>query len=271
LTLRRSVVLNILEENRFYLIIEDNGNKICFTTKEEYIPKGIEYALITNILPNIQRFEEDKIIIKEWVKHPLLKEYSPSEVIESWKNDFLYKEEDVNEPGLRQPQIAALHMIIGHLKLPLDAATVVMPTGTGKTETMLATLIANRCEKLLVTVPSDSLRNQIAGKFFNLGLLKQFSIVGKKSLYPIVGVIKNKFENTEDITEFLEKCNVVVTTMSWLTNQDNETQELFARTFSHVFIDEAHHVKASSWNEFRNKFRSEERRVGKDGSSRCAL
>jgi hypothetical protein len=50
--------------------------------------------------------------------------------LQSWKNDFLYKEEDKNEAGLRQPQIAALHMIMGHLKLPLDAATVVMPTGT---------------------------------------------------------------------------------------------------------------------------------------------
>lgn len=146
---------------------------------------------------------------------------------------------------------------MGHLKLPLDAATVVMPTGTGKTETMLATLVANRSEKLLVTVPSDSLRNQIAEKFFNLGLLKQFGIVGEKSLYPIVGVIKNKFESAEEVAEFVMKCNVVVSTMSWITNQNNETQELFAKTFSHIFIDEAHHVKASSWNEFRNKFDKE--------------
>jgi type I site-specific restriction endonuclease len=82
------------------------------------------------VLPSKQRFEEGKIVIKGWAKHPLLKEYSSSEITQSWKNDFLYKEEDKNEAGLRQPQIAALHMIMGHLKLPLDAATVVMPTGT---------------------------------------------------------------------------------------------------------------------------------------------
>lgn len=254
---KQTIPLSVSETHRFYLIVEYNELKICFTTKEEYIPQEIKYALITNVLPSQQRFEEGKIIIKRWAKHPLLKEYLPNEIIDSWKNDFLYKEEDIDDPGLRQPQIGALYMIMGHLKLPLDAATVVMPTGTGKTETMLATLVANRCEKLLVTVPSDSLRNQIGGKCFNLGLLKQFGVVGEKSLYPIVGVIKNKFESTEDITEFLEKCNVVVTTMSWLTNQNNDTQELFAKTFSHIFIDEAHHVKASSWNEFRNKFDSE--------------
>lgn len=37
----QSVLLNITEENRLYLIIENNGNKICFTTKEEYILQGI--------------------------------------------------------------------------------------------------------------------------------------------------------------------------------------------------------------------------------------
>ena len=100
---QQTILLNIAETNRFHLIVEDNGSKICFTTKEEYIPKGIEYALITNILPSKQRFEDGKIIIKGWVKHPLLKEYSPGEITQSWKNDFLYKEEDVNEPGLRQP------------------------------------------------------------------------------------------------------------------------------------------------------------------------
>ncbi|WP_348800413.1 DEAD/DEAH box helicase [Flavobacterium adhaerens] len=251
------IKLNVLNENRFYLIVVYNGNRICFTTKKEYIPDGIEYALITNILPKNKGFEEGKIIIKGWVKHPLFKEYSPNEVIESWKNNFIYKEEDESQPGLRQPQIAALHMIMGNLKLPIDAATVVMPTGTGKTETMLSTLIANRCKKLLVTVPSDSLRNQIAEKFFSLGLLKQFGIVSEATLYPIVGVIKNKFENIEDINEFIGKCNVVVTTMSWITSQNSGIQELFSKSFSHIFIDEAHHVKASSWNEFRNKFDNE--------------
>src|SRR5690606_522411 len=122
---KRSLPLTRAEENRFYLLIEDKGNKICLTTKEEYIPEEIEYALFTNVLPSKQRFKDGKIVIKGWAKHPLLKEYSSSEIRESWKSDFQYKEEEKSEPGLRQPQIAALHMIMGHLKLPLDAATVV--------------------------------------------------------------------------------------------------------------------------------------------------
>lgn len=253
----KTIPIKIVEQSRFYLIIDNEEDKLCLTTKVDYIPEGINYALLTTVLPNRQRLEEDKITIKGWVRHPQLKEYSPDEITNSWKNDFTFKEEEGNEPGLRQPQMAALHMILGHLKLPLDAATVVMPTGTGKTETMLATLLAHRCRKLLVTVPSDSLRNQIAGKFITLGLLKQFGVIGKNSLYPAVGIIRNKFENTEEISGFLDKCNVAVTTMSWLSNQDAEVQELFSTSFSHVFIDEAHHVKASSWNELRNRFDNE--------------
>jgi hypothetical protein len=61
-------------------VVENNGHKICLTTKEEYIPQEIEYALFTNVLPSKQRFEEGKIVIKGWAKHPLLKEYSSSEI-----------------------------------------------------------------------------------------------------------------------------------------------------------------------------------------------
>ena len=52
-----------------------------------------------------------------------------------------------------------------------------MPTGTGKTETMLSILIANQCNKLLVTVPSDALREQLYEKFVTLGVLHKFNIV----------------------------------------------------------------------------------------------
>ena len=45
----------------------------------------------------------------------------------------------------------------------------VLPTGTGKTETMLATQVYRRLDRLLVLVPSDALRRQIAKQFISLG------------------------------------------------------------------------------------------------------
>ena len=47
--------------------------------------------------------------------------------------------------SLRRPQIGALHSIVGYQLSGLtEPGIVVMPTGTGKTETMLAWLVAQR-------------------------------------------------------------------------------------------------------------------------------
>jgi hypothetical protein len=47
----------------------------------------------------------------------------------------------------------------------------------------------------LVTVPSNSLRNQLFEKFETFGLLKKFGVIGEKSLYPIVGIVNEKFKS----------------------------------------------------------------------------
>ncbi|MFZ4461545.1 MAG: DEAD/DEAH box helicase family protein [Patescibacteria group bacterium] len=69
---------------------------------------------------------------------------------------------------MRNPQIGALCSIISHNSISDSVATVVMPTGTGKTEVMLASLIALRQKTILVVVPTDALREQIANKFLGL-------------------------------------------------------------------------------------------------------
>jgi superfamily II DNA or RNA helicase len=45
----------------------------------------------------------------------------------------------------------------------------VLPTGLGKTETMLATQVYRRLGCSLMLVPSDALWRQIAKKFISLG------------------------------------------------------------------------------------------------------
>ena len=56
--------------------------------------------------------------------------------------------------------------------------------GTGKTETMLALLVAAQPQRLLVLVPSDALREQIARKFERLGVLQELGIVSHAALRP---------------------------------------------------------------------------------------
>ena len=69
---------------------------------------------------------------------------TPEKVLLAWTNkfDFRTENETAGLPGLRTPQIGALHAISAHFAVgtEFDAATVVLPAGTGKTETMLAQL-----------------------------------------------------------------------------------------------------------------------------------
>ena len=250
---------HIVASDKRTVTIDVDGIKYCFTSNKNIFSDDTDCILLTNQKPTEERLRNQSISVIKWLKHPLLKEYSTEEIISSWENDFCYKEENPNRniQGLRTPQIGALHALLGHLKLPLDTATVVLPTGTGKTETMLAALVTNPCKCLLVTVPSNSLRNQIFEKFETFGLLKKFEVIGGKSLYPIVGIIKEKFESRETLQQFFEKCNLIVTTLHLLVGCSEEEQELISSLCTNVFIDEAHHIKAQSWNNFKNKFQKE--------------
>lgn len=145
--------------------------------------EGIEYYITTdkNDINEYQHIilsksflkrdlESGNINLLKWLKHPSNYEHLPNDIVYSWRNTFNFKEEDVDNGiiGLRKPQIGAIHSTLGHLTNADNIATVVLPTGTGKTETMLSILIAGKCERLLVTVPSDALRSQLSDKFYNL-------------------------------------------------------------------------------------------------------
>ena len=82
----------------------------------------------------------------------------------SWRGAFSYVEEDQEHEivGLRPPQIGAVHAVHSHWSVSDAPATIVMPTGTGKTETMLSVLVSAICSRVLVVVPTDPLRTQRA-------------------------------------------------------------------------------------------------------------
>ncbi len=88
-------------------------------------------------------------------------------VIESWTNSFNFIEESDNNKGLRKPQLGALFAIKSHWSVSNESATIVMPTGTGKTETILSTIVSERCKKVLILLPSNLLREQLTKKVFH--------------------------------------------------------------------------------------------------------
>ncbi|WFO15646.1 DEAD/DEAH box helicase family protein [Cellulophaga baltica 4] len=245
-----------ISSHRSYSIIVNNGIQYCLCVNLDNIPNGFDYVLLTNKKATLDRLENNEIKFKKWIKHPKMIEFTTDEIIESWKGNFSFIEESLEEgiSGLREPQIAALYSILSHLKISDEIGTVVMPTGTGKTETMLTTLIANRCKKVIITVPSDALRTQIFNKFYTLGLLRKFGIANGNVLNPRVGILQQNFTESEHLLEFINESNVIITTMSILANNSNEQLSQISENFSHIFIDEAHHSEAGSWDRVRRFF-----------------
>lgn len=202
---------------------------------------------------------------RKWIKHPILLKVPKRRIdykkrlktiLDSWRGAFSYKSEDRDNDikGLRPPQIGAVHATHAHWAVSDESATIVMPTGTGKTETMLSTLISKQCEKLLVVVPTDVLRTQIASKFLTLGILKDYGIVSVKGQYPIVGILNQMPKNLDDVDTVFEKCNVIVTTMHIAGLCGADIQVRMAHHCPYLFIDEAHHSPANTWKKLKEKF-----------------
>jgi superfamily II DNA or RNA helicase len=186
-----------------------------------------------------------------------------AEIEASWRGGFRFKTEIADEhgrvasgdEGLRPPQIGALHNIGGHWSVfAHEPATVVMPTGTGKTETMLCAVVNYRHGPTLVAVPSDALRGQTARKFESLGLLRELGLIDHDIHNPIVGVVTGVATSSSDL-DLLRGCNVVIGVMQSLTGATiTPLLPEISACFGSLFVDEAHHVPADTWTAFRAAF-----------------
>ena len=97
-----------------------------------------------------------------WDSPGALEDYAatPEQVLALWRNKFTFRAENEveQERRLRMPQIGSLHAIATHFAVgeQFEPATVVLPTGTGKTETMLATQVYRQLYWTLVLMPASS-------------------------------------------------------------------------------------------------------------------
>lgn len=236
---------------------------LLFTTKPGAAYAADEYVLVSADVdwnPNVIDLTQ-----ATWCRHPQLPEVPPSAVtlvracLESWRDAFRFA---VEEPGsraigLRKPQVGALHAIHAHWSITNETATVVMPTGTGKTDTMVSVLTSARCPCVLVIVPTDPLRAQISEKFETLGILKADAnaILSAAARRPVVGTLTSRPRSVEDVEAFFQSCNVVVTTSQLIGGCTTEVQTAVSERCSHLFIDEAHHAEAPTWKRFRARFK----------------
>ena len=222
-------------------------------------------------MPTIDLSAFGEGIKSESTDHVFLGHYSPEstssdqipenpmvQVFESWRGCLslvpLDALNDSAQPSLRQPQVAALFEILGHLTSHVTGdATVVMPTGTGKTETMLASVCGFPVEKALVIVPTDSLRQQTFRKFLGLGRLRELNAIKESTLNPVTAFLEGGI-NTEDELQLALKANVIISTPQSLNQIENYLRKKLYDNCTHLFVDEAHHVKASTWNAVKIAF-----------------
>ncbi|MDH0096556.1 DEAD/DEAH box helicase family protein [Pseudomonas sp. GD04158] len=184
-----------------------------------------------------------------------------SDVYQSWQQhlfNFNLAARETNTPGLRKPQLAALYASLGHLVMsPYTTATIVMPTGTGKTDTMLGLLIAGRLARTLVLVPSDALRSQLVNKCVGLKTLREIGAISETALDPVVRAVSSGM-SVEDVQELAE-ANVIVATPQALQRFNTDALQALADLCSHLVIDEAHHVAAMTWGRVKTAFKQKPR------------
>jgi superfamily II DNA or RNA helicase len=179
----------------------------------------------------------------------------------SWRGKFEFREEQQNAagdvtPGLRLPQVGALHAGLAHWSVSQAPATIVMPTGTGKTETMLALLVCVQLQKLIVVVPTNALRDQVSEKFLTLGILERCGCIAPGAELPIVASLLHRPQTPQEVDDIFLRANVIVSTMQVVGQCAPEVQQRMAEVCSHLFIDEAHHIAARTWKAFKQQFQT---------------
>lgn len=254
-----------VEKSVGYVLVDPAGAPILylFATKPTGPLPSDAPVLVASVL-SLDQAEVD-LTDGSWIAHPGARDASThparqaAAARKSWGNAFQFVEEDVQRGviGLRKPQLGALHAIHAHWSTSREGATIVMPTGTGKTETMLAVLTSTACERVLVIVPTDALRTQIAGKFESLGILKTpgTTVLASHAMRPVVATLTSKPKTFEEVDGLFERCNVIVSTSQLVGQCLPEVRARMAAMCTHLFIDEAHHAEAPTWRVFRELFR----------------
>lgn len=178
-----------------------------------------------------------------------------AEVVQSWENVLSFKKGGQKEKGLRSAQLGALFAIKSHWTISNETATIVMPTGTGKTETMIAAIVSETICRTLVIVPSKLLRDQTSDKFQKFGVLKDINVIDKNALFPSVATLESTPTQLSELKEIISNSNIIVTTMSLLQRFSDSYLDILALECDALIVDEAHHIAANQWAKVKSKLK----------------
>ncbi|WP_342328069.1 DEAD/DEAH box helicase family protein [Pedobacter sp. FW305-3-2-15-E-R2A2] len=232
-----------------------NDKVKCGVISQVALPKGKHILTGVEQYDDIHRlFTDDGAVFEVELKYQkgiyqikgLAKYLSTVSVI----SDF--KIEGIGPLGLclRKAQKGAVYSLLAHWSLSQKPAMIVLPTGTGKTETMFVATLADKASRTLVIVPTIDLKLQTAEKFATWGKLRELGVITGATRNPIVCVLTKTVSDTSQ----LEVAEVLISTPALIARASPEVKAQLKTIFSHVFFDEAHHIEASEWKELKNLF-----------------
>ena len=101
-----------------------------------------------------------------------------------------------------------------------------MPTGTGKTETIITTIVAEQCKRVFILVPSDLLRVQTVENGAKFGVLKDIGVIDQRAKYPNVLCLKSQPKTKDELEEMLDSVNIIVSTAKLISRFDIERRRI---------------------------------------------
>ena len=80
-----------IESNRSYDVIQVQIINILITSNKKIETSEFDYVIYSNPKFSQSNFSQGKVQLKGWIKHPRFRDYSSSEIIDSWDNNFNFK------------------------------------------------------------------------------------------------------------------------------------------------------------------------------------
>lgn len=177
--------------------------------------------------------------------------------LDNLKNVNLY---GVSNDGLtlREAQIGAYMAVCSHFTCSNEIATVVIPTGVGKTATMALIPFGLKANRVLIIVPSKTIRGQIFEEFSNFNIFHKLNIYTKTNK-PNVFEVKKSIDNDRE-WENLKNYEVVISTPHCISSKynyvKNPKNSIRESLFDVIIIDEAHHIPAETWKHILSQFKN---------------
>lgn len=179
---------------------------------------------------------------------------SSTKIWESYSEGFIDKLENEKFNGLRVPQYGALCSIRANWTLDDSDMTIVLPTGTGKSETMIATIVSEKVHKTLIVVPNVLLRDQIFDRVKELDMLRSLGCIKETVISPNTLCLKSSRIDIEKFETLVSNSNIIITTIDLTNFLLKDHIDILKKNCDLLIIDEAHHVSSTTWKRFKQLF-----------------